>query len=132
MKKLKNITFSWEDGVYFDLWTLVHIMSTLLLGSALALFESELFLAFVIATILIVGWEILEWLLFIFMGIMYETSMNRAIDIIIGFFSFFLAYSILLESTAETKVLFFFVFLFFSIFLAFFGFADFFVRRNKR
>ncbi len=77
---------TWKHGRYVDLWSVVHFLSGLLIGTALFWLGFSFPVALLFAVLLVIAWELYEWLL----GII-EVSPNVALDIGIGLLGFGLA-----------------------------------------
>ena len=76
----------WQRGRYLDLWTLVHALSGYVTGNALISLGLAFKTSVVIATVLFIGWEILEY---IFKNA--ESFANRLVDVLACFAGFVLA-----------------------------------------
>jgi len=75
-----NLSFlSWQEGKYSDMWFFVHLMSGVVGGTGLLLIHTPEPLAWCIAFILAILWEIYEWKT----GIR-ERIQNKIIDIFVG------------------------------------------------
>jgi len=83
------------DFIYFDLWSLVHLSSGLILGWLFAVYSRHK-LDWLSAFVLLVLYEIFEIIL---TGIMFEaeTSADRFWDLIVGMVGFFIARFFLLK-----------------------------------
>jgi hypothetical protein len=94
----REVTFSWEEGKYFDLWMVVHALAGMVLGFATLLFLESRILAYVIGFILLVINEVAEKYFKI-----HEAPENRVLDIVVGIIFFAIAYELsfsLLERTS--------------------------------
>jgi hypothetical protein len=76
-------TDAWREGKYLDLWSVPHFLTGMVVAFALYFFGFETVSAFVIAFLLLVGYEMFEALVKI-----EETRWNRALDVVIGMLSF--------------------------------------------
>jgi purine-cytosine permease-like protein len=98
-KKIQDVTFTWNEGRYFDLWTLTHIISGIPLALIFLILESERFIAYSISISLFVLWEIFEKLFKIF-----ETIENRLLDIVSATLGFAFIFEITKNLQRETFV----------------------------
>lgn len=100
MKKIREVSFSWDSGRYFDLWMIVHALSGVVLGFFFAYLLVPRFWAYLSALAILVLWEIFESLIKV-----PETKENRVVDVVIGFIGFVFAFGILSRPTIflETK-----------------------------
>ena len=76
---MKYFSFSWNEGRFFDWWTVVHFLSGAVIG-----FVGEVLLfsfkdTFLIGFVLVVLWEVFEHM----RGIR-ETLLNRVVDVVIA------------------------------------------------
>jgi len=104
-KQIKDITFSWEEGRYFDLWMAVHTLSGVVIGFFLAFLSFSVVGAYLIVFLALFFWEIFE---LYFLRIV-ETKENRVIDIVVGIIGFAAAFhwSIELGPNSVTALLIF-------------------------
>lgn len=72
---------TWKHGTFIDLWSLVHLLSGILLGVLFYAFGFSLSGSLLYASLLLIAWELYEWLI----GIL-EPSVNVAVDLAIGLF----------------------------------------------
>lgn len=98
MKKVRDITFSWEEGRYFDLWMAVHTLSGVFIGFAFAFFFFSTFAAYFFTILILIIWEVIERFIF---GII-ETNENRVIDVVIGAIGFAASYHWSTKVTYDT------------------------------
>jgi hypothetical protein len=73
----------WKHGKYVDLWSVVHLLSGLMLCLGLFSLGYGFWSALVISLLLLIAWEGFEWLV----GII-EPSPNVGVDLVIGFAGF--------------------------------------------
>ncbi|MCI0619732.1 hypothetical protein L0Y40_01720 [Candidatus Wolfebacteria bacterium] len=95
----RDVTFSWEEGRYFDLWMIAHIVGGALIGF-LTLYYVPLgrVWAYVLGIVLIAGWELIEaWFN------IEETTENRLLDIVAGVAGFILAYELGLRLVPQAQ-----------------------------
>lgn len=76
----------WQDGKFFDLWHVNHLLAGALLGQLTFHFQ-QLWLGFAISLIAMISWEVFEVIKKI-----TETKFNRSMDIILGVIGFFITY----------------------------------------
>lgn len=69
----------WREGEYLDLWSVPHFLSGIALGCTLFFFGFDFKSSVVIATLLLIAYEMFEIIVEI-----YETPMNRILDVVIG------------------------------------------------
>ncbi|HRH25667.1 MAG TPA: hypothetical protein PLD99_01785 [Parcubacteria group bacterium] len=81
---MSNIEHYWKEGKHIDLWSVVHTLSGVALGSILFYFEMDITIALVIALMLFVGWEAVE----VALGIK-EHATNMVMDVVFDFLGFF-------------------------------------------
>lgn len=74
---------TWKHGRYIDLWSIVHFFTGFLIGTGLFWLGFSFLWAFGIATVLVILWEVYEWLLKII-----EVTPNVILDIVIGLAGF--------------------------------------------
>ncbi len=89
---MNRLEYHWKEGKYCDLWSVVHTLSGVVLASILFYFEMNLILAFVIATMLFVGWEAVE----VALGIKEHTT-NMVMDVVFDFLGFLIVLYLYLE-----------------------------------
>ena len=80
---MKGFAHHWKEGRHYDLWSITHTLSGVVLASILFYFDMDLVLAFVIATMLFVGWEAVE----VALGIKEHTA-NMIMDVVFDFLGF--------------------------------------------
>ncbi len=80
---MNEIEHHWKEGRYFDLWSITHTLSGVVLGSILFYMETNTLLALIIATMLFVGWEAVE----VALGIK-EHLTNMIMDVAFDFLGF--------------------------------------------
>jgi len=78
----------WQEGKYLDIWSIVHLISGVLLGSLLIILGIGFWSGLGIATVLLILWEIFE----IVAG-GDEFLRNRIVDVIIGLIGYLIAWS---------------------------------------
>ncbi len=81
---------SWQEGKYFDLWILVHFLAGLFIGSLSYFLHLSTLSSYIIATVLIVGWEVFEAVFHI-----KEHNENRGVDIAVGLAGFLVGFYVL-------------------------------------
>ena len=102
-KKIRDVTFSWEGGRYFDLWMVVHTLSGVFIGFLLAFLVFPIYTAYALALIALIFWELFEkYILNI-----YESKDNRVIDVVVGMMGFAVAFqwSLNLDYSSVTSLL---------------------------
>ena len=72
-------TDAWREGKYLDLWSVPHFLSGMVVALSLYVFGFEVRSAFVIAFLLLVGYEMFEVIAKI-----DETRWNRTLDVVVG------------------------------------------------
>jgi hypothetical protein len=95
----RDVTFSWEEGRYFDLWMIAHAVGGAFLGF-LILYYLPLgrVWAYVLGFVVIAGWELVE----VWFGI-EETTENRILDVVSGMIGFTLAYELGLRIVPQAQ-----------------------------
>lgn len=83
LRKLTRRTDIWREGEYLDLWSVPHFLSGALLACFIYLLHLEFIYALVLATILLIAYEIFEYVIDI-----YESVWNRRLDVVVGLASF--------------------------------------------
>jgi len=73
----------WREGNYLDLWSVPHLLSGSAVGFSLYFFDFAFNAAFVIALLLLIGYEMFEVIVKI-----DETKWNRTLDVVVGMASF--------------------------------------------
>lgn len=76
-------TDPWREGDYLDLWSVPHFLSGMVVAFSLFFLGFEARSAFVIAFLLLVGYELFEAVAEI-----DETRWNRILDVVVGMTSF--------------------------------------------
>lgn len=79
----------WREGDWVDLWSVVHFLSGISLALAMYRFGFETLPAFIIATLLLIAYELWEAMVKI-----EETRANRVMDVVVGLASFAPVYSV--------------------------------------
>ncbi len=95
----------WKEGKYFDLWSINHVLSGIVLGIILFYFGLSLVPSIIIALVLFVGWEVAEVLL----GIKEHTP-NMIMDVCCDFAGLIITsyfYFVLLKPFSQTTSLIF-------------------------
>lgn len=89
-KQVRDVTFSWEEGRYFDLWMIAHTVGGALIGFLILYYVPiGRFWAYLIGFVLLAGWELIEvWFQ------IEETTENRLLDVVTGLIGFTLAYEL--------------------------------------
>ncbi len=120
---MREAHFSWGEARYFDLWTIVHILSAVTIGMIISLGDFSSLMGYVVAILLIIGWEVIEYLVYIVSKgkRMFEAIENRLLDILLGVGIFSLAYHNTIMLDFEKKILLLVPVLFLNILFAFFG-----------
>lgn len=77
----------WREGKWLDLWSVVHVLSGLLLGFFLYLFRVDAMYGLVFVVVLLSVYELFELLVDI-----YEAPTNRIMDIAVGMLGYILAF----------------------------------------
>lgn len=77
--KDRDITFSWEEGRYFDLWMVVHILAGFTLGLLAEVIGFTTFTALLIIIPMLVLWEVGEY-----MKGVKEHAENQVIDVVVA------------------------------------------------
>lgn len=76
-------TDAWREGDYFDLWSVPHFLSGMVVAFSLFFLGFEARSAFIIAFLLLVVYELFESVAKI-----DETKWNRVLDVVVGMVSF--------------------------------------------
>jgi hypothetical protein len=90
----------WREGVWIDLWSIVHFLSGASVGFVLYLFNLGNASALVIAFLLFVSYEMWEAIVKI-----EETLTNRLMDVVVGMLSFVPIFFFLAPSIPHIQVL---------------------------
>lgn len=80
---MKGFAHHWKEGRHYDLWSITHTLSGVVLASTLFYFNTDLTLSFVVASMLFVGWEAVE----VTLGIKEHIS-NMVMDVVFDFLGF--------------------------------------------
>jgi hypothetical protein len=87
----QDITFErtdiWREGQWLDLWSVVHVLSGILLALGLYFLHLGAFSSVVIALLLLISYEMWEAMV----GI-EETPANRCMDVVVGMAGFLLVF----------------------------------------
>jgi len=85
-KRAKKITTTtWEHGRYFDLWSIIHTLTGVILGTLATILNINFFTALFITAVLMILWEVLEVVFE-----MAEDIQNVITDVVVGLSGFFL------------------------------------------
>lgn len=79
----KPVSFTWSEGRYIDLWSIVHIISGSILALLLSFTDLSLLWSITFAVALMIVWEIFESIIKV-----GESIENLFIDILVGLFGF--------------------------------------------
>jgi hypothetical protein len=79
MKQLPAVSPDWNEGRFFDLWMLVHVLAGFAGGFSNVFFGLSKFHVVVLGLGLMVTWEVGE----VAMGV-FESGLNRALDVAVG------------------------------------------------
>jgi hypothetical protein len=82
----------WGEGKYFDLWSINHILSGIVLAGLAIFVGVDFWLGLLIAFLIMLAWEIYELIKPI-----EEFIENRVIDMIVGILGFVIIYPLFLE-----------------------------------
>lgn len=120
MKHYEDITFTWSEARYLDLWAVPHLLSGVALAFLFLSFGSLRSLSYGISFLILAGWELGEGIV----GIR-EARENSVLDVVIGIVGFVLAYEIgrLALSSETVTALFVFDIIVLSL-LTLFGWLD--------
>ncbi len=80
----------WREGKWLDLWSVVHLLSGTCLALVIYLLRFEASAALIIATLLLVAYELWEAMVKI-----EEARTNRVMDVVVGLVSFVPTYFVL-------------------------------------
>lgn len=101
IKKLPNVSWSWEEGRFLDLWAFVHLTSGLIIGVLLVFLNFPFEIALITAMALLILGEVAER----FVGI-NESFENGLMDIVVGAMGFFIATYIVVQISPIQKIAF--------------------------
>lgn len=79
MSRLKNLSTTFKEGRYFDLWLIPHALTGVIGAFSNVFFGLSTFVIFVVGAALMIVWEVIE----VVMGIR-ETWENRVVDVVVG------------------------------------------------
>lgn len=99
MKEPLFVLTSWGGAQYVDLWLIVHLLAGLSLGYFLRNLGFTILQAFIIICVVLVGWELYEWLAKI-----PEPWTNSVLDMAAGFIGIWLSYRIFLSGTPSKNI----------------------------
>lgn len=116
----------WKHGKYIDMWSLVHFLSGYNLFLLFFSLGYEFIHAMVFSLILLLAWEIFEWVTKII-----EPSLNVMADIVVGFLGFLFAGYLHNILNLSFSYLYFGIILGVTITLSVWGFLDF-LKRGYR
>lgn len=85
--ELPNVSTTFDEDKFFDLWMLVHILSGVGLGLLFAWLQWSRSLSYVYVLLILSGWEVLE----LIFGVVEATS-NKVLDIVLAFIAFICVY----------------------------------------
>jgi len=116
----------WKHGKWFDMWSLVHLLSGFLLGGLFFWLGANLVLALIFSIVIMVLWELFE----LTTGII-EPSPNVAFDIVAGFGGFMISAGLYYWLEFPFNLPLFVTVLAVTLVLAIWGFTDF-LKRGYR
>lgn len=79
MTARKNISQTWKEGRYFDLWVFPHVMTGVAGGFANVFFDLSVSVIFGVGLLLMILWEVFE----VVIGIK-ESWQNQVMDLAVG------------------------------------------------
>ncbi len=79
MPRVPNVSWSFREGRYFDLWMLVHCLGGVTGGFSNVFFGLAARNVYIVGVLLMIAWEILEHVA----GIR-ESPANRFVDVVVG------------------------------------------------
>jgi hypothetical protein len=89
----------WREGKWLDLWSVVHVLSGISLAFVIYLLRFDALAALVIATLLLVAYELWEAMVKI-----EEARTNRVMDVVVGLVSFVPAFFWLAPALTHEQV----------------------------
>ena len=101
MNKEKWYLNIWDEGNYFDLWTVTHILAGLFFYGLFRIFNLDLEISFLFLMIFIILWEVYEVVFKI-----KESLGNKIIDFVLQIFAFFLMHYVWLKEFVNNWVVF--------------------------
>ncbi len=111
-------TFSWNEGVIFDLWTFIHIAVAISGGTLIRLLKMRLARGLLLILVLASVWEVFEYITNVF-----EVYINVILDVVVALIISAVTYLVLPKDWSSDKLLkFFCVFLVISVVLLGFRF----------
>lgn len=126
-KDIQDITFTWKEGRYLDLWILPHMMSGCIAAFAFLFVDGSRALSYGATFLMIAGWELVEGIF----GVK-ETQENRVLDVIAGIVAFGVTYEIGILTLGKSEVLALLIFsLIIAVVLCLFGWLDWRQREDK-
>jgi len=125
MHMRKIFQLSWEEGVVFDFWSIVHSNTGAIMAMIVPLVVGGAFLSYFIALVLMVVWELYEAIV----GI-EEHIENRISDIVFGTLGYSIAYNFIPRDGLRHFV-FLAIFIIIACVLGFFGWKAYHSRRQK-
>lgn len=96
MKDTPNISWTWEEGRYWDLWMFVHLVWGVIAACLAVLAQFDSLFSYIAVLFIMMTWECAE----IVLGVM-ETKSNLLLDIVFGFAAFVVAYEYVLPPLAR-------------------------------
>lgn len=79
MKKIPDVSADFDEGVYFDLWLVVHFLTGVTGGFVNVFFGLNVITVLIVGCLLMIAWEVGEK-----MAGIDEAPINRVVDVIIG------------------------------------------------
>lgn len=115
----------WKEGKWIDSWTVNHVLSGILSGSILYIFNISLLWSFIISSVLFVGWEVIEFIL------KWESLTNQFIDVVANYLGYGIFYYFYysLNQPFDIKIVFLMIFIFLA--LEYWGFHAFKLRAQN-
>lgn len=108
MQDLPRNTFertdAWREGTWLDLWSVVHLLTGVLVGLGFNFLGLPTLYAFIIAVLALVMYEMWEALAKI-----HETPQNRIMDVVVGMISFAPSFLYLAPSLTRSELVLVFI-----------------------
>ncbi len=123
-KEIPAVSWSWQEGRYWDLWMIVHGLTGTIAACVLAWFALPAMYAYPLILLVLTGWEIGEMAF----GIKEELE-NWVLDIVFGMLGFWFVYEKVLPGMSPIEIAGVGgVLLFFNTFFAFMGWRAYRIR----
>ena len=96
----------WQEGIYFDLWSVIHLLFGMVFGGGILFLKIKCWKGFLSTLLVAIIWELIEWI--------PEIVSNQILDVLLAGIGFLLInYLFLQMDQRKFKIIFIFLLIFF-------------------